>query len=247
MEQLSAKAMESPAKREIGAGCYRPTNRIVRSRRIPVRYLNPVFTVATAALVFACLPTDIIEAQDKNSVCDEFHAQLESQFELRRRKFVPYSDDRPAQMRKLLRVWLKNASNCQQHVPMMLLMTSLCVEAYDNSRALKYAKLAVAADASSADANAALGFVLGLRGSYRKGLSCLQKAVELDPADYKYRMRLCADYEMAGRYRKAVEACTAAISLTATPEGKASAWYVRGRAYEALIASGLIPRSLLRF
>ena len=118
---------------------------------------------------------------------------------------------------------------------MMLLMTSLCVEAYDNSRALKYAKLAVAADASSADANAALGFVLGLRGSYRKGLSYLQKAVELDPADYKYRMRLCADYEMAGRYRKAVEACTATISLTATPEGKASAWYVRGRAYEALM------------
>lgn len=201
---------------------------------LPMGLDSKMFAPLAVTFVIGTFFISTTATQEPSEPCEEFVTNAESQYELVATSHAPYSDDRPKEMKKLRAGLANNASKCRQHAPTMVLMATISLESYDNSKALKYAKLAVKADPNSAAANERLGGVLTLYGLFDTGIPHLEKAARLDPTQPQYVVSLCSNYEMAGRYQEAVTACSEAFSMLTTPAERAPAHYVRARAYTRL-------------
>ncbi len=127
----------------------------------------------------------------------------------------------------------KTIDNCRKSARLHTLAAWVCVSLEQNAEASRFAQKAVEINPDSWESNDVYGNSLVLLGKYDLGLSYLEKATRLAPDKLYLLMNLCSSYEDAKQYQKAITTCTEVISKK-TNEFDGPAYYVRGRAYNAL-------------
>ncbi|HKI85360.1 MAG TPA: tetratricopeptide repeat protein [Thermoanaerobaculia bacterium] len=139
-----------------------------------------------------------------------------------------------AALEKIARDLQELLANCPTDPHLLALASDIKISLGENSQAVDLARRALVQAPESWQAHFALGTALSLLGEMDPAIGHLSKAATLAPDNLFLQVNLCSTLELAARYERAIQVCTAALPRLQESEHRGAVFFIRGRANREL-------------